>query len=75
MKQVEIKMRARYTFKRSLIDLEVEEEGKIETVRLEEGQICWQGFRKLRGKLVRGVPKRNKNDCLKYCRHEGCDLI
>jgi len=67
-------MRARYTFKRSVIDLEVDEEGKIVTLRLEEGQICWEGFRKLRGKLVRGVPKRNKNDCLKYCRHEGCDF-
>lgn len=75
MKQVENKMRARYAFKRSLIDLEVEDEGRIETVSLEEGQICWKGFRKLRGKLVRGVPKRNKNDCLKYCCHEGCDLI
>lgn len=67
-------MRARYTFKRSLFDLEVEEDGKIKTLRLEKEQICWEGFRKLRGKLVRGVPKRNKNDCLKYCRHEGCDF-
>lgn len=58
----------------SAIDLEVEEEGKIETLRLEEGQICWEGFRKLRGKIVRGVPRRNRNDCLKYCCHEGCDL-
>jgi len=67
-------MHARYALKGATIDLEIEEEGRIETLRLEEGQICWEGFRKLRGKLVRGVPRRNREDCARYCCHEGCDL-
>jgi len=56
------------------LNLEIEEEGKIETLKLEEGQICWEGFRKVHGRLVRGVPRRNMKDCLKYCCHEGCDF-
>lgn len=55
--------------------LEIEEGGKIKKLKLEEGQICWEGFREVNGKLIRGVPKTCSKDCLKYCRHEGCDLI
>lgn len=55
--------------------LSLEVDGKIETLLLEEGQICWEGLRKLHGTLVRGVPRRNKKDCIKYCSHEGCSLI
>ena len=69
-----IEMQARYGLRESKICLEIEERGRIKALRLEENQICWEGFRKLRGELVRGVPKRNNNDCLKYCCHEGCDF-
>jgi len=68
-------MQTRPMLKRNKINFEIEDEGKIKTLELEEWQICWEGFRKLRGKLVRGVPRRNAKDCAKYCRHEGCDLI
>jgi len=67
-------MQSRYALKGSTIYLEIEEEGRIKTLRLEEGQICWEGFRMLRGKLVRGVPRRKREDCARYCCHEGCDL-
>lgn len=55
--------------------LSLEVDGKTETLLLEEGQICWEGWRKLHGILVHGVPRRNKKDCIKYCSHEGCGLI
>jgi len=55
--------------------LEIEEGGKIKKLRLEEEQICWEGFRQVGEKLIRGVPKRSSRDCLKYCRHEGCDFL
>jgi len=67
-------MQARTALKGSTVCLEIEEEGKIKTLTLEEEQICWEGLRKLRGELVRGVPRRNGKDCLKYCHHESCDL-
>jgi hypothetical protein len=68
-------MRAYGTQEKNAIDLEIEEGGKVKTLRLNEDQICWEGFRKLSGRLVRGVPRRNAKDCAKYCHHEGCDLI
>lgn len=67
-------MKARCVFEENKIRLEIEERGRIKVLRLEEKQICWEGFRELRGGLVRGVPRRNGKDCLKYCRHEGCDF-
>jgi len=54
--------------------IEVEMKGKTEKLELTEKMICWDGFRKLHGNLVRGVPKRSREDCLKYCRHPGCEL-
>lgn len=62
------------TLEARVFDLEVEEEGEIETLRLKDGEICWEGFRRVHGKLMRGVPKRTMKDCLKYCCHEGCDF-
>lgn len=61
--------------KRKSFVLEIEEGGKIKKLKLEEGQICWEGFRQVNGKLIRGVPKKSPKDCLKYCRHEGCDFL
>lgn len=61
--------------KRKPFILEIEEEGKIKKLTLEEGQICLEGFRQVNGKLIRGVPKKSPKDCLKYCRHEGCDFL
>jgi len=55
--------------------LEVEDKGNIGKMDLDEGQICWEGFREVKGKLVCGVPKRSLEDCFKYCRHEGCEVI
>jgi GH15 family glucan-1,4-alpha-glucosidase len=54
--------------------LEVEENESVKKLELEENQICWDGFRKIGRKWFRGVPKRSKEDCFRYCRHEGCDL-
>jgi hypothetical protein len=58
-----------------LFVLEVEEKGKIKTLELEEGEICWEGFRKVHGKLIRGVPRRSHEDCFRYCHQEGCELL
>jgi hypothetical protein len=58
-----------------LYTVEIEEDGKIKKLELEEGEICWEGFRKVHGKLIRGVPRRSSRDCFSYCRQEGCDLL
>jgi len=60
--------------KQTLLILEIEEDHQIRKLTLKEGQICWEGFRKIGNKLVRGVPKRNREDCFKYCYHEGCQF-
>lgn len=67
-------MQTRTVLRGSTICLEIEEKGKIKTLRLKEEQVCWEGLRKLRGEFVRGVPRRNNKDCLKYCCCESCDL-
>jgi len=59
---------------RKMFVLEIEEKGNIGKLELDEAQICWEGFREFGGKLIRGVPKRNREDCFKYCRHEGCQF-
>ncbi len=51
------------------------ENGTIERLTLDEKLICWEGFRSVSGRLMRGVPKRNREDCIKYCCHEGCQFI
>lgn len=51
------------------------ENGEIEKLTLDDKLICWEGFRKVSGKLMRGVPKRSLEDCSKYCHHEGCQFI
>lgn len=61
--------------KGELFVLEIEEGGEIKKLMLAKGQICLEGFRLMNGKLVRGVPKRSRKDCLKYCRHESCDFL
>jgi hypothetical protein len=68
-------MQAQYVLRDGKIDLEIEERGKVKKLKLDQRQICWEGFRMLRGELVRGVPMRTSRDCLKYCRHEGCDFV
>jgi len=60
---------------RSVYVVEIEDDGQIGKLALKEGQICWEGFRKVGDKLVRGVPKRNPEDCFRYCCHEGCEFI
>jgi hypothetical protein len=62
-------------FERKFFILEIEEGGRIKKLTLEEGQICWEGFRQVNGKLIRGVPKKSPKDCLKHCLHEGCDFL
>jgi len=55
--------------------LEIEESGKIKKLKLEKKQVCWEGYRQVGKKLIRGVPKKSQKDCLKHCRHEGCDVL
>lgn len=69
------KSRPQLLSKRRVFVLEIEEGGKIKKLVLEERQICWEGFREVNGRLIRGVPKRSKEDCFKYCRHEGCGFL
>ncbi|MFQ6063890.1 MAG: hypothetical protein ACE5L6_00265 [Candidatus Bathyarchaeia archaeon] len=73
--EIEGESRLQQPLARGVFVLEIEEEGKIEKLKFEEGQICWEGFREVNGKLIRGVPKMCSKDCLKYCRHEGCDFL
>jgi len=54
--------------------LEIEDKGIVGKMALEERQICWEGFREVKGKLICGVPKRSSEDCFKHCRHEGCQF-
>jgi len=60
--------------RKNMLVLEIEDKGNIGKLELDKGQICWEGFREFKGKLIRGVPKRNLEDCFKYCRHEGCQF-
>jgi hypothetical protein len=72
---IEEKRGPQLSSEKKMFVLEIEEEGDISKIALEEGQICWEGFREVNGKLVRGVPKRSSKDCWRHCRHEGCDLL
>ncbi|UCC33143.1 MAG: hypothetical protein JSW53_05015 [Candidatus Bathyarchaeota archaeon] len=67
--------RLRPPSERRILVLEIEEGERIKKVKVKEREVCWEGFREVRGKLLRGVPKMNPKDCLKYCRHEGCDFL
>lgn len=60
--------------RKKLFVLEIEDKGNVRKLELDVGQICLEGFREFKGKLIRGVPKRNPEDCFKYCRHEGCQF-
>lgn len=51
-------------------------EGKKKVVKLREDEICMQGFRlDLKGKRVRGVPHRNRDDCHRFCYTDTCDSL
>jgi ATP phosphoribosyltransferase regulatory subunit HisZ len=42
--------------------------GKKKVIKLKEDEICTQGFRiDLNGKIARGVPHKNQNDCHRFC--------
>jgi len=69
------KQRQQFLSKRKSSFLEIEEGGRIKKLKLKEEQICWEGFRQVGEKLIRGVPKKSPRDCLKHCRHEGCDFL
>jgi len=50
--------------------------GKKTVIKLKEDEICMQGFRiDLDGKLARGVPHKNQNDCHRFCYAATCDCI
>ena len=45
-------------------------------IKLKENEICLQGFRiDLEGKIVRGVPHRDQDDCKKFCYRDTCDNL
>jgi hypothetical protein len=45
-------------------------------VKLKENEICMQGFRiDHNGNIMRGVPHRNQNDCIKFCYRDTCDNL
>ena len=47
---------------------------KKKIVKLKENEICTQGFRiDLKGKMVRGVPHRNQDDCYRFCYKDICE--
>jgi len=73
--RIEEKRRPQPLLGGTIFVIEVEEGGKTKELALEERQICWEGFRKVKGRLIRGVPKKSKEDCLKYCYHEGCGIL
>ena len=50
--------------------------GKKTVIKLKEDKICTQGFRiDLNGKIARGVPHKNQNDCHRFCYADTCDCI
>ena len=50
--------------------------GKKMAIKLGEDEICMQGFRiDLDGKIARGVPHKNQNDCHRFCYADTCDFI
>jgi hypothetical protein len=59
----------------TLYAVDVEEDGRVKKLELEEDEICWEGFRKVAGRMIRGVPRRTSKDCSRYCTQEGCDLL
>ncbi len=60
-------------FEMGILDLN---DGKKKVIKLREDEICTQGFRiDLDGKIVRGVPHRNKGDCHRFCYMDTCDYI
>jgi hypothetical protein len=50
--------------------------GKKMVIKVKESEICTQGFRlDLNGKLARGVPHKNQQDCHRFCYAATCDRI
>jgi hypothetical protein len=50
--------------------------GKQTVLKLKQSEICTQGFRlDLNGKIARGVPHKNQNDCHRFCYAATCDFI
>jgi hypothetical protein len=51
-------------------------DGKKKVVKLREDEICTQGFRiDEKGKIARGVPHRNQDDCHRFCLANTCDSL
>jgi hypothetical protein len=49
---------------------------KKKVMKLKEDEICMQGFRiDLDGKMVKGVPHKNQDDCIKFCYKDLCDSL
>ena len=49
---------------------------KKKIMKLKEDEICMQGFRiALDGKIVKGVPHRNQDDCYRFCYRNTCDYL
>lgn len=55
-----------------LVDNIITFEKDIE-LQLNKQEICTQGFRLSKGKLIPGVPRRKSEDCLKFCALDHCD--
>jgi hypothetical protein len=51
-------------------------DGEKKVVKVRGDKICMQGFRiDLNGKVVRGVPHRNRDDCHRFCYTDTCDSL
>ena len=59
----------------NLVVVQVCSDNKNEEIIINEEDICWDGFRIVNGIIKRGVPKRNRDDCFKYCIHARCEFL
>lgn len=58
---------------RGVLDL-IDETKKV--LKLKKDEICHQGFRiDHNGKMIRGVPHRNQDDCHRFCYTDTCDVL
>jgi hypothetical protein len=56
-----------------LLFVEAEDrDGHVVGLELREEEICFDGFRKVRGEYFRGAPKRDHSDCFNYCKKINC---
>ena len=47
---------------------------KKKVIKLKGREICMEGFRiDLNGKMVRGVPHRDQEDCYRFCYKDICE--